>query len=113
LLQKIIKLFKNLFTSIYFSFSKQSKPLITPFALIIYQRRCKMNVTKVVIGVVILAVAIWMFFGLADPTARYLGGGIVAIVGIVFLFLGLKKSGTGPAKPAKGKPAPEEELKKK
>lgn len=52
-----------------------------------------MNSGKVLIGIIVLAVAIWMLLSLTNTTARYLGGAIVAIVGIYLLVTGLKKRG--------------------
>ena len=40
------------------------------------------TIGSIVVGAVILAVAVWMLLTLTNPTGRYLGGIIVAIIGI-------------------------------
>ena len=48
---------------------------------------------KVLIGLIVIVVAIWMLLSLDNATARYLGGIIVAIIGIFILAAGLKAKG--------------------
>jgi len=60
-----------------------------------------MNAGKVVIGIILIVIAIWMLMSLENTTARYLGGGIVIIVGIFLLVKGLKRSGMKVKEPVK------------
>jgi len=50
-----------------------------------------MNTGKVVIGAILLVIAIWVFITLSDPTARYLGGAILGILGLASLVTGVKE----------------------
>lgn len=50
-----------------------------------------MNTGKMVIGVVILLVGLWMLIFLNNTMARYLGGGIVTILGIAQMVMAYKK----------------------
>jgi len=50
-----------------------------------------MNTGKVVIGAILLVVAIWVFIAMPDPTARYLGGAILGILGLAALVTGVKE----------------------
>ncbi len=50
-----------------------------------------MNIGKLALGIVVLAVAIWILITQADSTARYVGGAILAVLGISFVIIGLKK----------------------
>ena len=55
-----------------------------------------MNTGKIMIGAIVLLVAVWLAF--INPTnsltARFLGGGIVGIVGIFIIISGFKKEGS-------------------
>jgi len=48
-----------------------------------------MKAGKVVGGLILVVVAIWAFVTLANPTAKYLSGAILAILGLVLLIAGL------------------------
>ena len=50
-----------------------------------------MKAGSILVGVIVLAVAIWMLVSLENPTARWLGGIVVAIVGIFIIMKGMKK----------------------
>jgi putative Mn2+ efflux pump MntP len=52
-----------------------------------------MNTGKLMVGAIVIAVAVWMMFLMPtdSPTAKYLGGTIVAIVGVAMLIEGFKK----------------------
>jgi putative Mn2+ efflux pump MntP len=50
-----------------------------------------MNIGKVVLGAIVLAVAVWTFITMTDPTAKYLGGVVLAILGLALLLTGLKE----------------------
>lgn len=57
---------------------------------------------KTIAGVILLIVAIWMFVALDNSVTRFIGDGIVAILGIVLLVAGTKK---GPKPPEQAPPA--------
>ncbi|MBU1131052.1 hypothetical protein KJ840_02885 [Patescibacteria group bacterium] len=46
---------------------------------------------KVLFGIIVLIVGIWILFSMDNPTARYLGGGIVTVVGLAMLINGFLK----------------------
>lgn len=46
---------------------------------------------KVVGGAILLLIAIWVFMTMPDYTARFVGGGILGIFGLVLLIQGLQK----------------------
>jgi len=48
-----------------------------------------MKIGRVIGGLILIAVAIWAFVSLTNPTAKYLGGAILAILGLVLLIPGL------------------------
>lgn len=49
-----------------------------------------MNSGRVAAGAILLMVAIWVFVTMTDITARYLGGAILAILGLALLIKGSK-----------------------
>jgi putative Mn2+ efflux pump MntP len=49
-----------------------------------------MNNGKLVIGAVLLLVGLWMFFTLDNMAARWIGGGIIIILGVAQLMAGYK-----------------------
>jgi predicted tellurium resistance membrane protein TerC len=60
-----------------------------------------MKIGKIVVGLILIAVAIWMAAGMETDNAmvKYLGGGIVAIIGIALVAKALmKKKGAAPTK---------------
>ena len=63
-----------------------------------------MNTVKVVVGAILLIAAVYVFMAMTDFTVQYVGGGILAVIGLVLLILGLrsKKAATVQAQP----PAP-------
>lgn len=50
-----------------------------------------MNVGAVVGGAVLILIAAWVFMTMSDPTAKFVGGGILGIVGLVVLATGFRK----------------------
>jgi hypothetical protein len=42
-------------------------------------------------GIALVAVAAFVFITGIDPTYRYLGGGLLALLGVVVLYIGLKR----------------------
>lgn len=52
-----------------------------------------MHVGKIVAGVVLGAIAIWVFATMADPTGKYFGAGVLAIIAATFLVKGFQKTG--------------------
>lgn len=59
-----------------------------------------MKTGKMVIGAIVLLVGFWMLFALGNGFVRYLGGGIVTILGVLMLVSGYKKD------PVKGRSQP-------
>lgn len=53
-----------------------------------------MNIGKIVIGAILLLVAIYVFIAMTSVAARFVGGGILAILGLVLVITGLKKTET-------------------
>lgn len=51
----------------------------------------KLDIGKIVGGAVLLVIAIWVFMTMGDPTAKYLGGAILGILGLALLITGLMK----------------------
>ena len=53
-----------------------------------------MSSGKIILGIILILVAIWMFIWMPTESLwlKYLGGAIVAIIGIVLLATGKKKS---------------------
>lgn len=49
-----------------------------------------MNNRKMVIGAILLLVGLWMVFTLDNTAARWIGGGIVIILGVAQLAVGYK-----------------------
>ena len=49
------------------------------------------DIGKIVAGVILVIVAIWAFISLTDPTAKYVGGAILAILGIALIVTPLLK----------------------
>ena len=49
-----------------------------------------MNNKKMVIGAILLLVGLWMFFTLDNTATRWIGGGIVIILGVAQLMVGYK-----------------------
>ncbi|KAF5418953.1 MAG: hypothetical protein C5S44_12135 [Candidatus Methanocomedens sp.] len=50
-----------------------------------------MDTGRVVGGAILLVVAIWIFMTMSDPTAKYLGGVILGILGLALLITGSKE----------------------
>jgi putative Mn2+ efflux pump MntP len=53
-----------------------------------------MNIGKMVIGAILLLVGIYVFIAMTSFAARFVGGGILVILGLVFVVTGLKKTET-------------------
>jgi len=51
-----------------------------------------MDTGKVVTGAILLLIAIWIFLAMSDFTARFVGGGILGILGLGLLIQRLKSS---------------------
>ena len=49
------------------------------------------DIGKIVGGLVLLVVAIWTFVSMTDPTAKYAGGAILAILGLALIITPLLK----------------------
>ncbi len=50
-----------------------------------------MNLGKILVGAIVLIIAVWLFLNVADPAAKYVGGGILALIGLLSLISGLKR----------------------
>ncbi|MFY1110991.1 MAG: hypothetical protein AB3K77_04820 [Methanosarcinaceae archaeon] len=50
-----------------------------------------MDTGKVIVGAILLIIAIWVFLTMSDFTARFVGGGVLGILGLVLLIQGSKK----------------------
>lgn len=50
-----------------------------------------MGIRRVIGGAILLVVAIWAFLTLPDPTAKYAGGAILGILGVVLFLTGIKE----------------------
>lgn len=50
-----------------------------------------MNIGKIIFGLLLMAVAIWLLLTQADSIAKYLGGAFVTILGLSMVITGLKK----------------------
>lgn len=48
-----------------------------------------MKIAKIVVGAIVLLVGIWLIITLENTTSRYLGGGIVSIIGLGLLINGI------------------------
>ena len=49
-----------------------------------------MNTIKVVVGAILLVAAAYVFIAMTDFTVQYVGGGILAVIGLVLLVMGLR-----------------------
>jgi len=58
-----------------------------------------MKIGKIVVGLILVALAVWVFVAVENSTAKYLGGIILAIVGLAVLMGGFKKNESGPKPP--------------
>lgn len=63
------------------------------------ERGENMNIGKIVIGLILIAGAVWSFMTIESTTVKYLVGIILAILGLVVLMMGFKKKETGPKPP--------------
>jgi len=52
-----------------------------------------MSVVKIVIGVILIVIAIYLFISIENFAVRFVGGGILAILGLAELITGLIKNG--------------------
>lgn len=50
-----------------------------------------MHVGKIVWGAILILIALYLIIFLTNPAARFIGGGIVAILGLASLITGLMK----------------------
>ncbi len=50
-----------------------------------------MHFGKIVAGLVLGAIAVWVFATMSDPTGKYLGAGVVAIIAATLLVKGFQK----------------------
>jgi thiol:disulfide interchange protein len=49
-----------------------------------------LSIGKIILGIVFLAVSIWLLIQ-ADSTVKYLAGGLLAILSLILVIKGLKK----------------------
>ena len=54
-------------------------------------RSKKTNYGTVFLGLLFLLIAAWMFVNLTDTTAKWFGGGVVGLLGLIILIPALKK----------------------
>ena len=52
-----------------------------------------MNIGKIVIGAILIVIAVYLFISIENLAVRFVGGGILAILGLAELTLGLIKNG--------------------
>jgi len=52
-----------------------------------------MKTRKLVVGAILLLIGLWMIFSLDNSAARWIGGGIVVILGVAKLVMGYKGEG--------------------
>ena len=53
-----------------------------------------MNISKIVIGIILIILAIWLFMILPEPIVKYIVGIILLVVGLYLLIVGMKKRET-------------------
>ncbi len=58
-----------------------------------------MNIGKLLVGVILIAVGIWLFFTSTEPMVKYLGGIVLFVLGLVLLMAGFKKKDGGSTPP--------------
>jgi len=52
-----------------------------------------MNIIKLVIGVILIIIVIYLFISVENLAVKFVGGGILAILGLAELITGLIKNG--------------------
>ncbi|PIY95432.1 MAG: hypothetical protein COY66_06880 [Candidatus Kerfeldbacteria bacterium CG_4_10_14_0_8_um_filter_42_10] len=57
-----------------------------------------MKIGKILVGLILIALAVWIYFAIENSTAKYLGGAVLVIAGLIMLATGFKKEG-GPKSP--------------
>ena len=56
-----------------------------------YRMVKKMNTGKIVAGIMLLVIAMWVFMTISDAAAKYIGGAILGIIGLATLARGIKR----------------------
>lgn len=56
-----------------------------------WEERIEMKISSIVGGVLLLAVAVWAYLTGTDVTFKYLGAGVLAVLGIVMLVAGFRR----------------------
>lgn len=58
-----------------------------------------MNIGKIIIGLILIAVAVYAFVAIENTTVMYLVGVVAALLGLIVLVSGFKKKERGPKPP--------------
>ena len=53
--------------------------------------KCKANIGKIVLGLILLVIALWVVISMTDPLTQYVGGILLAIIGLALLVTASKK----------------------
>ncbi|MBU0612444.1 hypothetical protein KKB10_00355 [Patescibacteria group bacterium] len=50
-----------------------------------------MKAGKISVGIILVAIAVWIFVTIEDTTVKYFGGIVLAVLGLIVFFMGFKK----------------------